>query len=129
LANGTFTFAASWKRADIYLLDWNVYPNRRVSAEALRHPAKGPMSQVFHAVTVCDPQQVEQVVRMLDLAALLDIDGQPLDARLLVDLFDTSNHRVSFYASGSSLRTLDNRKGHWIDQHFRDYFQRIAKKT
>jgi hypothetical protein len=121
--------AAKWKRVDIYLLDWRVMPNRRVSAESLRHLSHGPMSSVFHAMTVSDPKQVDQVVRMLDLSLLMDIEGQPQDARLLVDLFDTSGHRTSFYASQSSLRTIDNRRGHWIDQHFRDYFEKITKQT
>jgi hypothetical protein len=121
--------AATWKRIDIYLLDWRVMPNRRVSAESLRHPAQGPMSSVFHAITVSDPKQVDQVVRMLDLGLLGDIEGHPLDARLLVDLFDISGQRTSFYASQSSLRTLDDRRGHSIDQHFRVYFEKITKQT
>jgi hypothetical protein len=116
-----------WKRADLYLLDWNVYTGRRVSAEHLRGPASGATSPVFHTITISEPYKVGQIVRMLDLAALYPFEGQPGDARLLIDLFDSSGRRTSFYASKWTLYTLDNRRRHPIDEHFRNYFREITK--
>ena len=126
LLSGREARAETWKRADIYLLEWRVETYVQVSPESLRHSAD-KRNTSFRAVTISDLHRIGQVVRTLDLSALRPSDGRSEDARLLVDLFSTSDRRITYYASRFAMATLDNSRKHRIDERFREYFRAITK--
>jgi hypothetical protein len=120
--------AASWRRAEVYLVDWEVLTRVALSAERLRGGTHLQDDPSLHRAIVSDPQQLERVVRELDLAALRPGDGRPEDGRLLVDLFDSSGHRVTYYASRFRLATPDNLMKHPIGAHFRKFFESLTRR-
>lgn len=91
-----FGCAKSWKRADVFLLEWQVETYTAVRADHLRNWATPDSPTDFHSVAISDQEQVDQLVRHLDLARLHRAERRREDARLLVDLYDLAGRRTSY---------------------------------
>jgi len=115
--------AKDWVRADIYFLDWNVEVRARLSPEALRKQTKAEGGDRWYRIRHVSGAALNQLLDVLQLAKLRPDDRELEDARLVVDLFDSSGDRTTYYASRFKLATPDNRLKRAIDQHFRDYFR------
>ena len=118
-ASGCRAYGAPWKRANVYLVGWDV--ETRVSLTPDRVRALADSKHSYQA-------DVHKVVEALDLTALHPAkDAQPEDARLVVDLFDDAGQRTTYYASRFDLCTADNVQKHPISEALRHHFQTLAK--
>ena len=118
-ASGCRAYGTPWKRADVYLVGWDV--ETRVSLTPDRARALADSKHSYQA-------DAYKVVAALDLAGLRPAkDTQPEDARLVVDLFDGAGQRTTYYASRFDLCTDDNVQKHPINEAFRRHFQTLAK--
>ena len=120
----SYVEAASWKRADVYYLPWELEVRARLSPERVRALASvNPPLRSTYRVYRVSGDRFTHLVQVLDLSRLHKADGRPEDARLVVDFVGDSGRQTTYYASRFDLCTTDNLKKRPIDNAFRDYFR------
>jgi len=113
--------ADTWRRAEVYLVGWEMVTRIPLTPERVRELAK--KKGVFQ-------KEASAIARMLALQELKpDKEGRAEDARLVVDLYTDTGVRVTYYASRFNLSRADNASKRPIDDSFMKYFATIAQET
>jgi len=112
-------FADTWQRADIYFTDWDVLTRERWTIAKARERAQ-------HKITITE--NASRIADMLSLQKMKPVMGKsPEDARLVVDLYTDTNHKVTYYASRFSLSTANDAMKRDLDRSFRQKIRNLFK--
>jgi hypothetical protein len=115
--------AADWARADLYFRGWFTERAVAVTPEGLREEAHQGFSRAAH---IASALQLQQLVAVLDLPRLHRVRCDPRsDTTLVVDLFDSSGVRTTYRAGDHYLWSADCTRGREVDDHFRQFFERL----
>ncbi len=112
--------ADTWLRADAYFIPWEVETRAALTPERVRQ-----LANFKHTFTDNAPA----VAQLLELTKLKPAkNGQPEDARLVIDLIDDTGQRHTFYASQFNFYSADSKQKRAIDEPFRQRLTRLAKQ-
>jgi len=112
----------TYAKAEIYYVGWTIMPRTRLTLTGIRNSS-------HIKTTVNDDFEVKHLVQeWLRLDELKKLSS-PVheDPRLVVDLFDESGKRTTYYASSASLISEDGQRKRSIDRAFRDKFHFAAE--
>jgi len=119
LCSTTASQGEEWQRAELYFIDWDVLTRASLTPERVRELADCKRTFTHDA---------SEVARTLALDKLRPVKNKEReDARLVVDLFTDTGHRLTYYASRFNLCTADSARKHSVGGQFRRYFSRLMK--
>ena len=119
VATAVSVFADTWQRADVYFTDWDVLTRERWTINKARELAQHKKTFTTDASLIAD---------MLSLQKLKPSKGKhPEDARLVVDLYTDTNHKVTYYASRFRISSADDGMKHDLGGSFREEIRNLFK--
>jgi hypothetical protein len=112
--------ADTWRKAEVYYIDWDVLTRASLSVERVRELAD--YKQTFRI----DAPAVARLFELERLKPSKDIRQE--DARVVLDLIDCTGQRHTYYASLFNLCSANNKLKRGIDEPFRKRIMRLAKQ-
>jgi len=112
--------SSTYSRVEIFYYGWDILVRSKLSLDNVRDNAK-------IKIIISDSYEIENFIkwaRLNELQEIIDSKNEIMDddPRLVIDMFDSENKRITYYASRFRILTEDSTKWRKIDDEFKKKF-------